>query len=269
MIDSIEHRRQQQQQHQQQCRRRRRQRMRHHQAHANCCCHTNGYRSSISIAAYQSHQFAHPTFLTHIFRIVFLAVKQISYAFQTIGKHANNHVKSTNQCCSMGKDNVNIDSDTKLLPNAARTMNFLMSIFTNAGQITYNFEQCDTIVRLRFVNVVPAIGNGGNGCGGGDGARGSFKQSKHTLLVLTMILMCLPIWSCQASATTATTHNLKYSANTVKTKYGELRGLVVRNNPTVEAYLGVPYATPPTGSLRFVLLLSTCYSYSIKFVSSV
>lgn len=263
MIDSIENRRQQQQQQQ------RRQRMRHHQPHANCCCHTNGYRSPISIDAYQSHQFTHPTFLIHIFRIVFLAVKQISCAFQTIGKHANNHVKSTNQCYSMGKDNVNIDSDTKLLPNAARAMSFLMSIFTNVGQITYNSEHCDTIGRLRFVNAVPAIGNGGNGCGSdGSGGRSSFKPSKHTLLLLTMILMCLPVWSCQAS-TTGTIHHLKHSANTVKTKYGELRGLVVRNNPTVEAYLGVPYATPPTGSLRFVLLLCTCYSYPIKCMSSV
>lgn len=52
--------------------------------------------------------------------------------------------------------------------------------------------------------------------------------------------------------TTAKTaaHTMKYSTNVVRTKYGELRGIVVRNNPTVEAYLGVPYATPPVGSLR-------------------
>lgn len=65
----------------------------------------------------------------------------------------------------------------------------------------------------------------------------------HLLIttLLTCASMCIP---------KATAHTMKYSSNVVKTKYGELRGIVVRNNPTVEAYLGVPYATPPTGSLR-------------------
>ncbi|CAD7085883.1 unnamed protein product [Hermetia illucens] len=40
--------------------------------------------------------------------------------------------------------------------------------------------------------------------------------------------------------------------NVVKTKYGPLRGVVVRSNPTVEAFLGVPYASPPVGSLRYM-----------------
>lgn len=64
--------------------------------------------------------------------------------------------------------------------------------------------------------------------------------------------------STQTSSTTTTTtttaktpaHTMRYSSNVVRTKYGELRGIVVRNNPTVEAYLGVPYAHPPVGSLR-------------------
>lgn len=64
--------------------------------------------------------------------------------------------------------------------------------------------------------------------------------------------------SMPTSTTTTTTtttaktaaHTMKYSSNVVRTKYGELRGIVVRNNPTVEAYLGVPYAHPPVGSLR-------------------
>ncbi|CAG9099645.1 unnamed protein product [Plutella xylostella] len=42
----------------------------------------------------------------------------------------------------------------------------------------------------------------------------------------------------------------KYSTRVVRTKYGPLRGIVVHAHPPVEAYLGVPYATPPTGSLR-------------------
>lgn len=56
--------------------------------------------------------------------------------------------------------------------------------------------------------------------------------------------------STTATTKTTTAHTMKYSSNVVRTKYGELRGIVVRNNPTVEAYLGVPYATPPVGSLR-------------------
>jgi len=61
------------------------------------------------------------------------------------------------------------------------------------------------------------------------------------------------------------TENL--SARQVNTKYGTLRGTYVTFTPsqqslssqinsitlpTIEAYLGVPYATPPVGSLRFM-----------------
>ncbi|KAI5641557.1 carboxylesterase family domain-containing protein [Phthorimaea operculella] len=37
-----------------------------------------------------------------------------------------------------------------------------------------------------------------------------------------------------------------------KKGYGPLRGIVVHAHPQVEAYLGVPYATPPLGSLRYM-----------------
>lgn len=47
----------------------------------------------------------------------------------------------------------------------------------------------------------------------------------------------------------------KYSTRVVRTKYGPLRGIVVHSHPQVEAYLGVPYATPPLGSLRWVYLI--------------
>lgn len=67
----------------------------------------------------------------------------------------------------------------------------------------------------------------------------------HIFLLITTLLTCASL-----CITRATAHTMKYSSNVVKTKYGELRGIVVRNNPTVEAYLGVPYATPPIGSLR-------------------
>lgn len=46
-------------------------------------------------------------------------------------------------------------------------------------------------------------------------------------------------------------------ARVVSIKYGRLRGLVMlpagsKSLPPIEAYLGVPYATPPKGSLRFM-----------------
>mgnify|MGYP005984301545 CR=1 FL=1 len=44
----------------------------------------------------------------------------------------------------------------------------------------------------------------------------------------------------------------KYSTRVVRTKYGPLRGVMIHINPPVEAFLGVPYATPPVGSLRYV-----------------
>ena len=45
-------------------------------------------------------------------------------------------------------------------------------------------------------------------------------------------------------------HSHKYSTRIVRTKYGPLRGIIVHNEPVVEAFLGVPYATPPLGALR-------------------
>lgn len=47
----------------------------------------------------------------------------------------------------------------------------------------------------------------------------------------------------------------KYSTRVVVTKYGPLRGIILQqhfNQPPVEAFLGVPYATPPLGSLRYM-----------------
>lgn len=72
-----------------------------------------------------------------------------------------------------------------------------------------------------------------------------FVFLKHHLnAIFFIIVMCMPILS------TASVHNIKYSTNVVKTKYGPLRGILLRSNPAIEAYLGVPYATPPVGSLR-------------------
>ena len=57
---------------------------------------------------------------------------------------------------------------------------------------------------------------------------------------LLLLLIALPL--CAA---------LKYSTRVVRTKYGPLRGVIIQH-PPVEAFLGVPYATPPLGSLRYM-----------------
>lgn len=77
------------------------------------------------------------------------------------------------------------------------------------------------------------------------------NKSSIILMKIHLFLLIITLLSCASLCITrATAHTMKYSSNVVQTKYGELRGIVVRNNPTVEAYLGVPYATPPVGSLR-------------------
>lgn len=61
----------------------------------------------------------------------------------------------------------------------------------------------------------------------------------HLNAILFLIILCIPLLT--TTATASSVHNLKYSTNVVKTKYGPLRGIILRQNPTVEGYLGVPY----------------------------
>lgn len=61
----------------------------------------------------------------------------------------------------------------------------------------------------------------------------------HLNAILFLIILCIPLLTTTVAASSV--HNLKYSTNVVKTKYGPLRGIVLRQNPTVEGYLGVPY----------------------------
>jgi hypothetical protein len=61
----------------------------------------------------------------------------------------------------------------------------------------------------------------------------------HLNAILFLIILCIPLLT--TAATASSVHNLKYSTNVVKTKYGPLRGIILRHNPTVEGYLGVPY----------------------------
>lgn len=88
----------------------------------------------------------------------------------------------------------------------------------------------------------------------------SGKQNKRGHLVLLVTVVIIFVVNLPSVAGHLMTSPLgsggpgsfKYSTNVVKTKYGPLRGIVLRSHPVVEAYLGVPYATPPVGSLRLV-----------------
>lgn len=71
------------------------------------------------------------------------------------------------------------------------------------------------------------------------------KSPKNICTTFLLLFTCIPL-----IAGSSIHANVKYSTNIIKTKYGPLRGILVRTNPPVEAFLGVPYATPPIGSLR-------------------
>lgn len=120
-------------------------------------------------------------------------------------------------------------SSTKLLSNGETIIQTLQSKKNTTGKYIYGIlmKMRSTISKIRRVIFV--------------------KKCKKSSLLLSILLICASI-----CITRTTAHTMKYSSNVVKTKYGELRGIVVRNNPTVEAYLGVPYATPPVGSLRWI-----------------
>jgi hypothetical protein len=66
--------------------------------------------------------------------------------------------------------------------------------------------------------------------------RSNDSVKSHLNAILFLIILCIPLLTAASSV-----HNLKYSANVVKTKYGPLRGIVLRSSPTVEGYFGVPY----------------------------
>lgn len=86
-------------------------------------------------------------------------------------------------------------------------------------------------------------------CGAGGRGRPVAARARERGPLCVMRAGCgaLIAWlACCAAALSA--H--KYSTRLVRTKYGPLRGVIVHTHPPVEAYLGVPYATPPLGSLR-------------------
>lgn len=66
--------------------------------------------------------------------------------------------------------------------------------------------------------------------------RSNDSVKSHLNAILFLIILCIPLLTAATNV-----HNLKYSTNVVKTKYGPLRGIILRSTPTVEGYLGVPY----------------------------
>lgn len=66
--------------------------------------------------------------------------------------------------------------------------------------------------------------------------RSNDSVKSHLNAILFLIILCIPLLTAASSV-----HNLKYSTNVVKTKYGPLRGIILRSTPTVEGYFGVPY----------------------------
>lgn len=92
---------------------------------------------------------------------------------------------------------------------------------------------------VRFECSCPRYGVGL--CGWGRRARRPWSGWLAVLVALAMTL--------GAGGSSLPVH--KYSTRVVRTKYGPLRGVIVHAHPPVEAFLGVPYATPPIGSLRY------------------
>lgn len=57
------------------------------------------------------------------------------------------------------------------------------------------------------------------------------------------------------------------SSRVVKTQYGELSGVIVglgRNLDSVEVFRGVPYASPPVGTLRFMPPVSSARWHGVR-----
>ncbi|XP_044727128.1 neuroligin-4, Y-linked [Chrysoperla carnea] len=88
-------------------------------------------------------------------------------------------------------------------------------------------------------------------CAGGytTGLFQRYMWSGQVVLIYFLIISAIFGVECVGSASVLV-H--KYSTRVVRTKYGPLRGVIVHSHPPVEAFLGVPYATPPLGSLRYM-----------------
>ncbi|XP_011500600.1 PREDICTED: neuroligin-1 [Ceratosolen solmsi marchali] len=90
----------------------------------------------------------------------------------------------------------------------------------------------------------------GHRSGKADEARDRSRRRHWALAMVGLLLGLGPAWGLVAGGP----NQQKYSTRLVRTRYGSLRGVVARaaGEASVEVYLGVPYATPPLGSLRYM-----------------
>lgn len=81
--------------------------------------------------------------------------------------------------------------------------------------------------------------------------------SPTATFVAATIILC----SCWCSWPDCALAASRLSSRTITTRYGALKGLLITPEPVsadsetlppIEAYLGVPYASPPTGAMRFM-----------------
>ena len=100
-----------------------------------------------------------------------------------------------------------------------------------------------------------------------NGRRRKEEKRRFRLLALSCILFGLLFGHWWPGRAEALTGGQKYSTRVVKTRYGTLRGIEVRTS-AVEVYLGVPYATPPLGSLRYMPPVTPTSWRGIKFADS-
>ncbi|XP_020710204.2 neuroligin-1 [Athalia rosae] len=80
-------------------------------------------------------------------------------------------------------------------------------------------------------------------------ARG--RGGRGPLLVLGALGVLAIFQTALLGSAAALAEGQKYGTRVVRTRYGALRGIVARV-AAIEAYLGVPYATPPVGALRYM-----------------
>ena len=82
---------------------------------------------------------------------------------------------------------------------------------------------------------------------------------------LTLGLSITLVWVTLATLATLVSGDL--SSRIVKTNHGEISGVIVslgRNLESVEVFRGVPYASPPIGSLRFMPPVSGAIWHGVK-----
>lgn len=76
------------------------------------------------------------------------------------------------------------------------------------------------------------------------------------MLVIFVLLSLLVSFSSGGDDNEPSNDQAQMSSRIVHTKYGAVSGIIVhlegRNLEPVEVFKGIPYASPPTGSLRFM-----------------